>query len=240
MTGTSSFKMFVLACISALMVGMVALFNTGSQGVLWEWKKADAAQQEAHASHGMVEATRFDSTNNLKGTEETALATITAAQVEAAATRAAAQQTAMAMMVAAQKQADALVAATKESVLAENEGFHQMTEPLITGPAKRMTDLNEEIIRLKRELENGLNAKTGLYLTLVDIDQKTREKRVREEELATLKETTQKNWSDSVGMMMGLFNEGLGGVGNLYPTSATTEPTATPPPIPRRFAPPEQ
>lgn len=225
LTNISS-KALALGGITVLIAGAIAIVNTISQGYLFEIKKATAALEEAKASHESAKAQLVDAENKLKGTENTAVATVTAAQLEATATKIAAQHNAQAIVAAAERQAQGLIRATEESVHAENTMFDDLTGPMLTGPAKRMAEINEEIVRLQHEVQTGINSQTRQFLSPAEIAERTSRRLRHEEELAMLKETTSKNWSDAFGMMTQFTNGMIADLGGLYSAPAGSAPSA--------------
>ncbi len=241
MTTTISAKAIALAGISVLIAGSIAIVNTIAQGSLFETKKAiaelekaNAEKEKAKAELEMAKAQYLDAVNKLKGTENMAASAIAAASEQARAQMIAAQHTATAMIKAANLNAEGLVRATTESVRAENGMFDDVMKPMFAEPAKKLSALNERIVRLRRETESGIDHKSRLLLSASDVATRTAQRLALEEEKAALTEATSKNWSDSVGLMMGSMTNSLGGLEGLYQGSRTTE-------VPmRRFAQPEQ
>ena len=238
MTTTISSKAIALAGISVLIAGSIAIVNTIAQGSLFETKKAiaelekaNAEKEKAKAELEMAKAQYLDAVNKLKGTENMAASAIAAASEQARAQMIAAQHMATAMIKAANLNAEGLVRATTESVRAENGMFDDVMKPMFAEPAKRLAVLNEQIVRLRRETESGLDHKSRILLSASGVATKTAERLALEEEKATLTETTSKNWSDSVGLMMGSMTQSLGGLEGLYSGSRTTNVGT------RRFAP---
>ncbi len=237
MTTTISSKAIALAGISVLIAGSIAIVNTIAQGSLFETKKAiaelekaNAEKEKAKAELEMAKAQYLDAVNKLKGTENMAASAIAAASEQAKAQMIAAQHTATGLIKAANLNAEAMVASTQVMMRPENGMFDDVTKPMFAEPAKKLAVLNEQIVRLRRETESGIDHKSRRMLSASDVATKTAERLFLEEEKATLTETTSKNWSDSVGMMMGSMTQSLGGLEGLYPGSrSTTVPV-------RRFA----
>ena len=169
----------------------------------------------------MAKAQYLDAVNKLKGTENMAASAITAAIEQARATMIAAQQMAGGMTASARLTAEGLVRATTESVRAENGMFDDVTKPMFADPARKLAALNEQIIRLRRETESGIDRKTRRFLSASDIAVKTADRLTLEEEKAALMETTSKNMSDSIGVMLGTMTQGLG---SLYPIGSDSIP----------------
>jgi hypothetical protein len=229
MTTTISSKAIALAGISVLIAGSIAIVNTIAQGSLFETKKAiaelekaNAEKEKAKAELEMAQAQYLDAVNKLKGTENMAASAIAAASEQAKAQMIAAQLTATGLIKAANLNAEGLVRATTESVRAENGMFDDVLKPMFADPTKRVAVLNDQIVRLRRETESGINHKSRLMLSASDVATKTAERLFLEEEKAALTEITRKNWSDSVGLVMGSMTDSLGGLEGLYPGSRTT------------------
>lgn len=222
MTTNISSKAIALAGISVLIAGSIAIVNTIAQGSLFETKKAiaelekaNAEKEKAKAELEMAKAQYLDAVNKLKGTENMAGAAIAAAGEQSKAMIIASQHTATGMIHAANLNAEGLVRATTESVRAENGMFDDVTRPMFADPAKKVAALNEKIIRLRRETESGIDQKTRRFLSASDVAAKTADRLALEEEKATLLETTRKNVSDSMEVVMGMMNQSLG---SLYPS----------------------
>jgi len=225
MTTNISSKAIALAGISVLIAGSIAIVNTIAQGSLFETKKAiaelekaNAEKEKAKADLEMAKAQYLDAVNKLKGTENMAGAAIAAAGEQSRAIVIGAQQTATAMIRAAQLNADGLVRATTESVRAENGMFDDVTKPMFADPARKVTALNDQIIRLRRETESGIDSKTRRFLSASDVAAKTADRLALEEEKAILLETTTTNIADSVGVGRAMFGTMTQGLGSLYPS----------------------
>ena len=104
------------------------MVNTVSQGVLFETKKAGAAEKTAVAAN-------IEAENTLKAAIEQANGIIKAAQEAANATR-----------ESANLQAQALIEASKVSMHPENEMYDNVTDPMVAGPMKRIAELNRELV----------------------------------------------------------------------------------------------
>lgn len=220
MTANISLKAIALAGISVLIAGSIAIVNTVSQGYLFEAKKATAELEKARAAEHTAtaemekalaaqraaEAAKLDAENKLKGTENAAMAVITGAQIEAAAAK-----------IVGKLQADSFVRGQEIAMYPETAMVNSFTKPFVLEPAQKTAALNDQIVRLKREGESGIDRKTRRVLSESEIADRIAQQHILEEELATVQESASKNMSDTFGMLMNGMTQSMGNIGSLYP-----------------------
>jgi len=230
-TSTHTPKALAWIGIPLVLAAILAIINSVSQGFLWEIpntrsiaKTADAAGVSADADKVAANAQATDAANKLLAAIEAAKAVTEAGRLQADSNIKASQNIANATMEAAKRQAEEFYHAAHETVRAENSQYDQITKPLFSDPAEKMDALNREIVRTTRELRNGRNATTGQALSVSEIADRQQKLAVREEELETVKQTTNKNWKDAMEMLMGTTNGLFGGLGDLYPTGNEAKP----------------
>jgi hypothetical protein len=217
-------KGIAMAGITFLFAGGIAIVVETTKGELFEIRKSISTIEEAKASNKAAEAQYLDAMNKLKGVLETAAAMNNVGKLQADATVAASIRLAQATRDAAKTAGDSLIIATGVNSHPDNEMYDSMTGPLFGEPTKQMADLNRQIVQSKLEEERGIDSKTGAQLSQVDLWALTRKRRTLEQQLEVLQSTTQKNWHDAMAMMLGSINEGLGGMGGLYPSGNEPAP----------------
>ncbi len=193
-----------------------------------ELQAAQAETEKAKAADRAAGAGELSAINDLKSAQAAADALVRSAIAQANATK----EVAYATQMAAAINAGALERSTTTAYLPENTMFQSVTGPMFADPAEKMAELNGEIVPLAREIASGVDSKAFRALSDLEIAQKTARKRKLDEELATLKETTSKNWSDTINMVMGFASSpALGGMEKLYPSMTRSEEVLVPIPV---------
>ena len=200
--------------IPLLCAAILALFNSISQGVLWEIPNSRANLKTSGAQEVAADAQQKDAANKLQAAIETARALIESARTQGNAIVEAAQATARGQIIAAQEQARGLRESAQATVYAETAGYTQLTKPFIGDPAEKIAGLNDRIAQLKRQ-----SAQPGIipYNNTAEIAR-------LEEEKAILKETASMNFADTSDILLGGMNSLVGGVDRLYANSSKTTP----------------
>jgi len=220
----------ILALMSLCAAALIAIAVETTKGMLFEIRKLVADMKTSEAHYKIGEAHYLDAINKLKAAIETASAMNNVGQLQANAAIVASTRAAQAAEASARTTADGLVRATEINMHPETEMFDNVTGPLFGAPAKQIQNLNEKIVRLKRDAARGIDSKTRRTLSQEERAERTAEAEALEDELATVKETASKNVYDAIGMFVGgNGSDGLfGGLGGLFPSGNEK-------PVPRRI-----
>lgn len=219
----------VLALISLCAAALIAIGVETTKGLLFEIRKSLADIEAAKAANKAAEAQTLDAINRLKGTIETAKVLHDVGRLQANATIVAGNRAAQAVEVAAARAADGLKEATGIQAHPDNAMYDSVTGPMFGEPAKQIQNLNERIVRLKREAHRGVDSKTRRVLSETERSERAAEAKVLDEELEMVKETSSKNVADAIGMFIGGGTGSSGGIfGSLFPSGNEK-------PVPRRI-----
>jgi hypothetical protein len=195
MTTTISSKAMALAGISVLVAGTIAVVDTVAKGYLFEIKKATAELEKAQAEMAQAKAT-------VSASEQVANGTLGAAQAQANATVAAASRTASAMVESAARAAKGQVESARLSSYTDNNTYDHLTGPMIADPVSKISQLNDQIVRLDIEMKNGMDLKTQKPLSTDDLTERANLKKMLEGEVDMAKKSASKTLSDSLSLAM--------------------------------------
>jgi hypothetical protein len=203
MTTSIGSKTIALAGISILVAGTIAVVDTVAKGYLFEIKKATAELQKSEAEMAQARAT-------VGAAEQVANGAVEAAKRQAEASIAAANSTASGMIAAAKHQRDGQVESARLTALADNGFYQNVTGPMFADPISKISQLNEQLVRIDGELNSGIDPKTHLILLPSQLGDLQRRKQAIEAELEMAKASAQKTLTDSM-------NVGLEAVKGLLP-----------------------
>lgn len=212
--------------IPLLSAASLTIVNTISQGALFEGKKATAAYQaamaelekakaeiqKAAAALAEAAASKLDAENRLKAAIEARDAQLGAAQIMAGGSRDSARIT-----------SQGLVAAANVDKYVDNTVFETFTGPIIE-PMKQIGVYNKQIVRLRREIDAGIDQDARRFLSESERADRAAKKLILEEEVSMLQETSSKNLRDSVGALMGGLTQGFGEAARFYPSGKEPPP----------------
>lgn len=208
MYSTFTPKTIAMGTISGLLVVGASMAVEITRAQLYEIRKSIAALEHSAAGHEAAQAQKLDAENKLTGTQMTAEVMKIVGQLQSNAMVIAANYARQGAEAAAKTQGESVVQAQSISSFADNELYRSFTGPMFGEPVKRVDRLNTQIVRLQRELAGGVDRKTGAVLSSRERESRIALVQALEEELETVKETSAKNFNDTIGVILGTVSGG--------------------------------
>jgi hypothetical protein len=214
-----------------VVAAILAIINTTSQGFLWEGPNsrsnritADSTTIASDAARVASDAAQKDAVNKLEAALEAAKAVIEASRLQAESNIRASENLSRSTENAAARNAEGMFKAAEEASKAQNAEYGQITKRFIGDPVEKVDALNNQIVRLRNELESGRDSITGHPLSWEERINRQFKLENLQFEHKIQSDITSKNWQDALGMVTGATNGLLGNIRGLYPTGNEPKP----------------
>ena len=210
MLKNGTMKTAALAGVLGIGAAGGAILTTVAEANLFRKEEAHAQTKASVAELEKARAALLDAQNKLTATQGLALAQIEAAKLQAQGYIAAAQHQAAATITASKFNSDGMVKASQVSYHADNEAYDNITGPLFAEPMKRIDNLNQRIVRLQWEIATGIDSRTRRQLSDAEMADRMTQQANAQEEMGIVVASTQKNYKDVAGMVLGSVGQLLG------------------------------